>query len=77
LKPPFILVKKYFIVKRKLSTKFVAMSFALECGHNKITANVQGFLLRWYSVLRQPEPLLSKVNEDEYYSDARVIVSQG
>ena len=27
--------------------------------------NSQGFLLCWYSVIRQPEPLLSKVNADD------------
>jgi hypothetical protein len=31
-----------------------------------MAANVQGFLLCWSSVFLQPEPLLSKVNEDEY-----------
>ena len=30
-----------------------------------MAANVQGFLLCWYSVIVQPEPLLSKVNEDD------------
>ena len=29
---------------------------------NKIAANGQGFLLCWYSVIRQPELLLIKVN---------------
>src|SRR6476661_3472160 len=29
---------------------------------DRVAANVQGFLLCWYSVLLQPEPLLSKVN---------------
>ena len=30
-----------------------------------MTANGKGFLLCWYSVIRQPEPLLSKVNAVE------------
>ena len=31
----------------------------------KVAYNVQGFLLCWYSVIRQPEPKLSKVNPDD------------
>jgi hypothetical protein len=30
-----------------------------------MACNSQGFLLCWYSVIRQPEPLLSKVNAVE------------
>ncbi len=30
-----------------------------------MTANVQGFLLFWYSVIIQPELILSKVNADD------------
>jgi len=30
-----------------------------------IAANDKGFLLCWYSLIRQPEPLLSKVNAVE------------
>ena len=37
-----------------------------------MTHNGQGLLLCWYSVIRQPELLLSKVTEDEniFYSSA-------
>jgi hypothetical protein len=31
----------------------------------KVAHNVQGFLLRWYSVIRQPELSLNKVTEVE------------
>jgi hypothetical protein len=40
--------------------------------------NGQGFLLCWYSVIRQPEPLLSKVNAvDNIFCSSALFVQPG
>jgi len=43
-----------------------------------MTHNGQGFLLCWYSVIRQPEPRLSKVNEDDIiFCSSAIFVQPG
>ena len=61
-KPPFFScpkIRKLFILKKLVRETFSSYEFEY---NDKIAHNGQGFLLCWYSVIRQPKPKLTKVN---------------